>query len=71
MGEDAVTIMRWFGFEKTGRTIAPHGTPIPEYALVDEQQMKRAIADPYGYRVQDAIDAAIPSSWSSVKVLFQ
>ncbi len=71
--EDVATILDWFGIAATGRTIAvaPTGELLPEYAVVDWEKTRRAIADPYGYRNITAAAAAKTLSWSLVKVLYR
>jgi|CXWL01.1.fsa_nt_gi hypothetical protein len=62
-------MLSWFGMETTGRTVRQWGMDTPETRIVDESQMRRAIADPYGYRTRGA---AIQSrSWSRVKGLYR
>jgi hypothetical protein len=62
-------ILAWFGMMKTGETIVqPDGSVTPEIVIVDEAQMARAIADPYGYTTQPA---GLPQTWSKMKSLYR
>jgi hypothetical protein len=47
-------ILSWFGIAATGEMVVggPKGELIPGYEIVDGEQNRRAIADPYGWRNQ-------------------
>jgi hypothetical protein len=47
-------ILEWFGIAPTGEMVVggPGGKLIPGYEVVDWEQNRRAIADPYGWREQ-------------------
>ncbi len=70
-GEDAETIMAWFGFTLTGRSIVigRNGETVPEYELSDPTQNMVARSDPYGYR--NRINSEKTAPWSRVKQLFR
>jgi hypothetical protein len=54
---------------KTGGTIFQCGFATPEVVVVNETQMLRAIADPFGYTTRPA--AAQAQSWSKTKLLYR
>jgi len=60
----------------SGRLLDVAGTALPEVVVVDNQQLERAIADPYGYRTNPipTYTAAVPNAekwarWGQVKQL--
>ena len=65
------TLMAWFGFARTGRSVAvgPGEAALPEWALVDVERNRWAIAHPEGYR--DGISPVAPVSWGAVKLLYR
>lgn len=52
---DKEKILAWFGIAATGEMVAvgPAGELLPGYEIVDWEQNRRAIADPYGWRTQE------------------
>jgi hypothetical protein len=66
-------IMNWFGYVPTGEgvEIVPGGELAPGWALVDADQNRRAIADPYGYRNRAAATPLEDVPWARVKRLFK
>jgi hypothetical protein len=71
--ETAADILEWFGVGLTGGMVlgGPNGEMIPEYAVVDPDQNRRAIADPYGYRRETASSGTNGVTWGLVKTLFR
>ena len=63
-------VLSWFGMRKTGRTIFQCGVDTPEIVIVNETQMRLAIADPYGYRTNGPTSGPL-QSWAKVKELFR
>ena len=53
-GSNKEKILAWFGVAATGEMVpaGPAGELLPGYAIVDWEQNRRAIADPYGWRNQ-------------------
>lgn len=66
--DDLDRVLSWFGMRKTGRSIFQCGFDTPEIEIVNETQMRRAIADPYGYR---GLASEPSQSWATVKRLYR
>jgi hypothetical protein len=70
---EAAAILKWFGIALTGGMVAvgPNRELVPEYDIVDWDQNRRAVADPYGYRntVNSATARQLP--WGLVKQLYR
>jgi hypothetical protein len=67
---EARTMLEWFGFARSGRTIQdPAEGSIPEWVLVDPLANERAIRDPEGYR--RLLKPATTGSWTFVKDLYR
>jgi len=66
-------ILNWFGVAATGGMIevGPNGETLPEYAIVDVEQNRRAIQDPYGYRKMNPATLAEEIPWGRVKQLYR
>jgi hypothetical protein len=72
--EGAAEILTWFGIASTGRHIivGPDGDQLPEYAIVNMEQNRRAILDPYCYRrTASTASAASKISWTVAKQLYR
>lgn len=54
-GSDKAAIFAWFGIAATNEMVpvGSGGELVPGYAIVDWEQNRRAIADPYGWRNQE------------------
>jgi hypothetical protein len=72
VGDPATSVdqqLTWFGMRRTGGTIVQCGMETPEIEVIDEAQMRRAIADPYGHLRRST--SAQPVSWSLVKEVYR
>ncbi len=68
---EAVAIMEWFGYARTGETISlGDGLVVPEWESVDPVQRAIGQADPYGYRQN--LSATVRSvTWSTAKRIYR
>ena len=66
-------ILTWFGIAATGGMIevGPNGETLPEYAIVDPEQNRRAIQDPYGYQKVNPAKMVEKIPWGHVKQLYR
>jgi hypothetical protein len=67
--EERQRIMSWFGISYTGDTIPFRNSRIPAVNVVDEAQMHRAQADPFGYLRRAS--AAHYARWGEVKSIYR
>jgi hypothetical protein len=69
---EALAIMAWFGYAPTGGyiVISPEGCNVPAFALVDDEQRLRGIANPDGYR-ENLTSTVRRASWSETKQLYR
>lgn len=71
--DEFAAMLDWFGVAPTGRMLPvnPNGDLAPEYAVVDWEKNRRAIADPYGYRTNLSATPAMEAPWGLVKQLYR
>jgi hypothetical protein len=51
--------------------VGPNGETKPEYVVADWAQLRRAQADPYGYRASPAAAPAVKKPWTQIKELYR
>jgi hypothetical protein len=68
--ESTERILAWFGMRYSGQTEVVNGIEMPQVAVVNEAQMRRAILDPNGYR-NSVTGLANGGSWTNMKTLYR